>query len=117
MKRVTLLLCLIAAQGLAQEASLGSGATIRLLDKVTGQLEDIEMSVGQTARLGQVDIDLAECRYPTGNPSGDAYAYLQIEDRTAEIEIFAGWMIASSPALNALDHPRYDVWVIRCKTS
>jgi len=25
-------------------------------------------------------------------------------------------MIASSPALNALDHPRYDVWVMRCTT-
>lgn len=23
-------------------------------------------------------------------------------------------MTASSPALSALDHPRYDVWVLRC---
>ncbi|MEM9349983.1 MAG: DUF2155 domain-containing protein [Pseudomonadota bacterium] len=84
---------------------------------MTGQLEDVDMSVGQTARLGQVDIDLGECRYPTGNPAGDAFAYLEIEDRTSERQVFAGWMIASSPALNALDHPRYDVWVIRCKTS
>jgi len=30
--------------------------------------------------------------------------------------VFKGWMIASSPALNALDHPRYDVWVLRCIT-
>ena len=30
--------------------------------------------------------------------------------------LFDGWMIASSPALNALDHPRYDVWVIGCDT-
>ncbi|MGB0800115.1 MAG: DUF2155 domain-containing protein, partial [Planktomarina sp.] len=28
-----------------------------------------------------------------------------------------GWMVASSPALNALEHPRYDIWVLRCKTS
>jgi len=31
--------------------------------------------------------------------------------------IFAGWMFASSPALNALEHPVYDVWVIDCKTA
>jgi hypothetical protein len=30
--------------------------------------------------------------------------------------IFAGWMFASSPALNALEHPVYDVWVIDCRT-
>ncbi|MEM1379301.1 MAG: DUF2155 domain-containing protein [Pseudomonadota bacterium] len=29
--------------------------------------------------------------------------------------IFKGWMFASSPALNALEHPTYDVWVISCK--
>lgn len=30
--------------------------------------------------------------------------------------IFSGWMFASSPALNAMEHPVYDVWVIDCKT-
>ena len=29
--------------------------------------------------------------------------------------LFSGWMFASSPALNALEHPVYDVWVIDCK--
>lgn len=106
-----------AVASLAQEATLGTGATIRLLDKVTGQLEDVDMFVGQTARLGQIDINLSECRYPSGNPSGDAFAFLEIEDRNAQSAIFQGWMIASSPALSALDHPRYDVWVIRCRTS
>ncbi|HBK91552.1 MAG TPA: hypothetical protein DDZ68_07785 [Parvularcula sp.] len=30
--------------------------------------------------------------------------------------VFSGWMFASSPALSALQHPVYDVWVIDCKT-
>lgn len=33
------------------------------------------------------------------------------EDET----LFSGWMFASSPGLSALEHPVYDVWVIRCK--
>jgi len=32
------------------------------------------------------------------------------------INIFRGWMFASSPALNPLEHPVYDVWVISCTT-
>ncbi len=35
----------------------------------------------------------------------------------AATPIFVGWMIASAPALNALDHPRYDVWMLSCLTS
>ncbi|WP_306253394.1 DUF2155 domain-containing protein [Parvularcula sp. IMCC14364] len=36
---------------------------------------------------------------------------------TAEVtdHLFSGWMFASSPSLNALEHPVYDVWVIDCK--
>lgn len=30
--------------------------------------------------------------------------------------IFSGWMFKSSPALNGVEHPVYDVWVIDCKT-
>jgi hypothetical protein len=30
--------------------------------------------------------------------------------------VFSGWMIADSPALSALDHARYDVWILRCLT-
>lgn len=28
--------------------------------------------------------------------------------------LFSGWMFSSSPGLSALEHPVYDVWVIRC---
>jgi hypothetical protein len=33
------------------------------------------------------------------------------------VRLFTGWMFASSPAINALEHPVYDVWVIDCKIS
>ena len=29
--------------------------------------------------------------------------------------LFSGWMYASSPAVSAMEHPVYDVWVIDCK--
>ena len=28
---------------------------------------------------------------------------------------FSGWMFASSPALSALEHPVYDLWVLNCR--
>lgn len=94
----------------------GNIAVLRGLDRLTGVVRDIELRVGQTRGMGRLQVQLAECRFPEANPSGDAYAYLTIRDDGAERPDFAGWMVASSPALNPLDHPRYDVWVIRCST-
>ncbi|MWD28341.1 DUF2155 domain-containing protein [Aquicoccus sp. SCR17] len=101
-----------------EEVSQGGGAVLRSLDKVNGEVVDLELIDGQEAVVGSIAIELDECRYPAGNPAGDAYAYLVIRDTAnPEPPAFSGWMVASSPALNALDHSRYDVWVLRCTTS
>ncbi|MDO6728872.1 DUF2155 domain-containing protein [Marinovum sp. 2_MG-2023] len=120
MKRAFLwaILTCAAASAMAQEAvSRGNGAVLRGLDKVSGDVTDFELSNGGLANFGNLRIDLTECRYPEGNPAGDAFAFLNIWEKGASQPMFSGWMIASSPALNALDHSRYDVWVLRCRTS
>jgi len=95
--------------------SQAPGAVVRVLDRVSGEVRDLELDNGEDARIGRLEVSLAECRYPTADPSSDAYAHLTVRDQdAAEPPVFAGWMIASSPALNALDHVRYDVWVLRC---
>lgn len=98
-------------------ASSGTGAEIRALDKVNGRTVDIEVPTGRAARVFGLVVEMAECRYPADNPTGDAYAFLVVREDNSRDALFAGWMIASSPALNALDHSRYDVWVLRCMTS
>ena len=109
-------ICLCAGYAVAQEpTNRGSGAILRALDKYTGSVVDIEMSTGTLSRFGRLELILTECRYPAGNPSGEAYAGLQIRELGQDAVVFSGWMVASSPALNAMEHPRYDVWVLRCK--
>lgn len=98
------------------EAEEAAGGVVRALDKVSGETRDLTIDVGASARFGRVEVLLGECRYPADNPEGDAYAYLVIRADGSEGAVFAGWMIASSPALNALDNARYDVWVLRCIT-
>jgi len=94
----------------------GTGALIRGLDKLAGTTEDLTLTNGETVGLGWLEITLGQCRYPVNNPSGDAYAWLVIREEAGEAPIFEGWMVAASPALNALDHARFDVWVISCTT-
>ncbi|CUH86187.1 hypothetical protein PH5382_00094 [Phaeobacter sp. CECT 5382] len=109
---------LISTPVAAQEpAERGTAAVLRGLDKVNGHTMDAEVQVGGSAAIFGVIVTLSECRYPKDNPTGDAYAYLTVRNPQNGEVYFEGWMIASSPALSALDHSRYDVWVMRCKSS
>ncbi|MEM9795215.1 MAG: DUF2155 domain-containing protein [Pseudomonadota bacterium] len=102
------------AQGQPVQTGTGIGAILRTLDRVSGEVVDVEMASGQTMAYGTLQVTLHECRFPANNPSGDAFALLQVVDARAVEELFAGWMVASSPALNALEHARYDIWTLRC---
>jgi len=112
---------LVAGLGLAvaaqEQATSGSGAVLRGLDKVNGRTVDVELQTGGRERVLGLDVALGDCRYPTDNPTGDAFAFLTVREKDRPKIWFEGWMIASSPALSALDHARYDVWVLRCITS
>lgn len=93
------------------------GARLRMLDKMNGQVETFDVAVGETVRKERLIITLRTCRTPPADEKEDAYAYLQIRDEREDYDRFDGWMLASSPALSALDHARYDVWVLSCRTS
>ena len=102
----------------AASAVKGQGALLRGLDKLNGDVVDLELDNGYSVAFGDLRVDLGECRHPDDNATGEAFAFLTIYDGLEAVDpLFQGWMIASSPALNALDHARFDIWVLRCKTS
>ena len=120
-----LVLCLLCAASAAQAelttvaaaATQALGGVVRVLDKTSGVTLDLELGRGQSGSMGALTITLDDCRFPSDNPSGDAFEHLTIHYRAEATPVFSGWMFASSPALNAMDHPRYDVWALRCSTS
>ncbi len=119
MIRILVALLVFCAGPLAAQDKVasGNGAVLRGLDKVNGKTIDLQVNSGSTVEIFGLDVALGDCRSPAENPTGDAFAYLTIWNRGQAEALFDGWMIATSPALNALDHARYDVWVLRCMTS
>ena len=85
---------------------------------MTARVSTFETPIGERVRFGTLEIILRACdRTPPEEPPESA-AYLDITDMrpgAPPIDLFHGWMFASSPALNALEHPVYDVWVLECK--
>lgn len=104
-----------APASMAQGFADAPGGVIRWLDKLSGETGDAAIQRGQTIGFGRLAIRLDACRYPEENPAAEAEAHLTIVDTTRSDPVFSGWMLASSPGLSAMEHPRYDVWVLRCE--
>lgn len=116
MKRLVLAMaiCGFHTAAVAQAVANGPGAKLRFLDRLSGAVEDLVLARGAFRTLGDVTVQLDQCRFYPENPGAEAFAHLTIIENPSGKAIFVGWMVASSPALSALDHPRYDVWVLRC---
>lgn len=118
-RRLALLAALIAAGPAGAEVTASAPvAELRLLDKVSGATVDLEIARGQVREQGRLSISMTDCRYPVADPASNAYAHLTVRDSLQPSgPVFDGWMVADSPALSAMDHPRYDVWLLRCTRS
>ncbi|MEX0694932.1 MAG: DUF2155 domain-containing protein [Rhodospirillales bacterium] len=114
---VVLLVSLFAGTAPTQ-AEPHAVAVLQTLDKVTARVDTIDVRVGSTVRFGTLLIRVDHCDKRPPEETPESTAFLEIaEQRPGEqpIMTFAGWMFASSPALNALEHPVYDVWLLDCK--
>lgn len=92
----------------------GPVALMRGLDKFSGRVETFEAPVGGVLDFARLVIAVSACEPSEDGPR----AHLEIVDRARPDAVaFLGWMFAEDPSLSALDHPRYDVWLIACKTA
>ena len=124
--RARLILSGVIALGFANVSQaqnlIGSSVVLRTLDKVTATTQDYTVKIGESLSYGSLTIDVKHCEKRPPEDIPETYAFLQITDgrqdgRGQNIEaerLFSGWMLASKPAISALDHPVYDVWVLDC---
>lgn len=92
-------------------------AVLQGMDKVTARVSTIEAPVGDVVRFGSLEIIARVCDKRPPEETPESAAFLDIwEVRPGEpaVSLFRGWMFASSPALSAMEHPVYDVWVLDC---
>ena len=95
----------------------GNKLVIQGLDKITARIQTFEVDVGQTYKFGVLDIFVERCVFSKPIFKPESLAFIKIKDnsdRLSEVK-FSGWMFASSPALNALENPVYDVSILACK--
>jgi hypothetical protein len=110
---------LISAAGPAAGQEAGRlGAVLQGLDKTTARVSTIEAPLDQPARFGTLQIVARACHKKPPTETPESTAFLEIVDirpDSPSVPVFTGWMFASSPAVSAMEHPVYDVWVIDCR--
>jgi len=102
------------------QASSKPTLLLRGLDKITGRAFDIVAPLNTPVKFATLTVTARYCYSTPPSETPETAAFVQIEDNRpdkAKREAFSGWMYASSPGLNGMQHPLYDVWVIFCRTN
>jgi hypothetical protein len=114
-----LVAAMLAAPAVA-ETIANPVATFSGLDKITGRITRFDVYINETVRFGALQITPRACytRPPTETQRTSVFIETEQINLSGEATpLFSGWMFADSPALNAIDHPVYDLWLIDCKQS
>ena len=89
------------------------------LDKITAKTSSIRVAVGDKKFFGSLEIKALKCQTSEGKDTLDTVAYIQVKDLSSkdnnQVFLFNGWTFASSPTLQSIDHPIYDLWITSCE--
>ena len=89
------------------------------LDKITAKTSHIRLSLGEKKLFGPLEIKALKCQLSEDSEALDTVAYLQVKDLSIkdnnQVFLFNGWTFASSPTLQSIDHPVYDLWITGCE--
>ena len=104
-----------AGQFLSKEKAVLQG-----LNKITARVSTFTLKIDELGYFGTLVIKVKACRKRPPTEPPESAAYIEILDKKMGEEVvnlFGGWMFASSPTLNSLEHPVYDIWVLDCTNS
>ena len=90
---------------------------IRGVDKITGHVSTVEAAVGQSLEFGTLTIFPEKCLAKPQEEMPENAAFFRVFEKNIDGKqslVFNGWMFSSNPALSAMEHPRYDIWLLHC---
>jgi hypothetical protein len=88
------------------------------LDKITGRIIAFEAAVDETVQFGSLQLTARVCYSRPEYDNPQTTSFVEVDEVSGDNKyrrLFGGWMFASSPGLNAIEHPVYDIWLTECK--
>lgn len=90
------------------------------LDKITGRITAFDVYMNETVQFGALQLTPRVCYTRPATETQRTSVFLEVDQVSLKggvQRIFTGWMFAESPALNPIDHPVYDIWLVDCRQS
>jgi hypothetical protein len=93
---------------------------LQLLDKSTATTKVVELSIDNEIKFGNIMIKLHKCWQAPLSQIPESKALIEVNEKnnnsySKEVKnIFLGWMFASSPSISSLQHPIYDITILKC---
>ena len=92
-------------------------AVFAALDKVTARISKLEVPLGQVAEFGSLKLTPRVCYSRAPDEPPKTSTFVEVDETMLDGQkkkLFAGWMFAESPGLNAIAHPIFDLWLTGC---
>ena len=94
-----------------------NSAKMQAMDKITGRVNEIIVPVKSKISFGDFSLVLRACKKRPAEETPENFAFVDVADKSFgedEYNIFKGWLISSTPGINAIEHPIYDIWLLEC---
>ena len=113
------MLCGFHISPVAAEWIDGKSVVVQGLDKITARITTLTTSIDAPLRFGTLELTVNRCAFRPPEEPPENVAFLTVFDRghdpsLAPKPVFAGWMFSSSPAVSAMEHPVYDITLLKC---
>lgn len=111
------ILCLSMINAVNAAEISTNAALMQAMDKVTGRVNKITVPVNSKIAFGDFSLVLRACKKRPAEETPENFAFIDVTDKsfgTDEYNIFRGWVVSSTPGINAIEHPIYDVWLLEC---
>ncbi len=115
MKKIFLVLAIICAlPDLALAYINRDMAVLRVMNKDAGKVHQISVPVGGEEQFEKLFINVRACKQSDPFQAEDFFAFVEIAEFDKG-QIFGGWLSRNEPGQNPLQHPDYDVWLVKCE--
>ncbi|MBE6457460.1 MAG: DUF2155 domain-containing protein [Alphaproteobacteria bacterium] len=89
-------------------------AVIRVMNKDAGKVHEVIVPVNQEVQFEKLFVNVRACMQTDPFDAENHFVFIEITEMDKG-QIFGGWMNRNEPGQNPLQHPDYDVWLVRCE--
>ncbi len=89
-------------------------AVLRVMDKDAGKVQELRVPVGQEVQFEKLYINMRTCKQSDPFDAENFWAFVEITENGKGL-IYSNWFNRNEPGQKPLQHPDYDVWLVKCE--